>query len=229
MISVVTSITGGKDTLIENQCKGNARWIAFLGRENLWNSKDWEIKLAYAKFNSARRNSRIHKILIHKYVDTQYSLWLDGNLQLLVPPQTLIEKYLKNHDIAVFKHPTRDCIYAEATECAKRGLDNVETIIDQAREYEVDGYPKHRGLGEGMFILRRHTPKVEAFDNAWWAEYCRHSVRDQISFMYALDTVGLRCNFIDEQFLTHKEEGRERWIRGGIIEIVPHLTPQYEV
>lgn len=229
MISVVTSITGGKDTLIDGQVKGDAQWTAYLGRENLWSSTDWDIKLAYDKFNSARRNSRIHKLLIHKYVNTQYSLWLDGNLKLLVPPQILIEKYLKNHDIAVFKHPTRDCIYAEAIECAKRGLDNVETIIEQARAYEIDGYAKNRGLGEGMFILRRHTPKVEAFNNAWWAEYCRYSVRDQISFMYALDKTGLRCNFIDDQFQTIKEGDKERWIRGGIIEIVPHLTPQQEI
>ena len=224
MISVLTSITGGKDNVYDGQCKGDAQWIAYLDDSIIRHSDDWEVRPAYNLFTSDRRNSRVPKILPHQFVDTEYSLWIDGNEKLLVTPESLVEKYLKDHDIAVFRHPTRDCLYDEAKECAVRGLDNVETIIAQAVKYEKLGFPKHKGLAECNFILRRHTPKVEQFNNYWWSEYCRHSVRDQISFMYALDKAGLRCTIIDEQF---KEDGG-RWIRGGAVEIIPHLTPQPE-
>lgn len=219
-ISVITSLVGGKDHLSRGHVKGKAKWIAYV--DELTYSDDWTIEKAYDKFKSARRNSRIPKLLIHKFVDTEYSIWLDANIKLLISPEEVIHRYLKDHDIATFTHPIRDCIYDEAMECAKRGLDDPEVIIEQARAYEIDGYAKHRGLGECMMIVRRHTPKVEAFNNTWWAEYCRYSVRDQISFMYSLDKVGLTCNFID----VHFREEKGKIVRGDIIELVPHLTVQ---
>jgi len=219
-ITVVSSITGEKDESVENQTRGSAKWVMFAASP--WVSNTWSIKKAYDRFRDSRRNSRIHKILIHQYADTKYSIWIDGNISLLVPPEELIEKYLANHDLAIFKHPNRDCIYDEAIVCAKRGLDNPETIIEQAKKYEDSFYAKHKGLCECGVIIRRHTKKVEEFNNAWWSEYCRHSVRDQISFMYAVDKVGLRINQIDEQFVIYKEDTGERYIRGGIVEIFPH-------
>src|SRR5690606_11150176 len=104
------------------------------------------------------------------------------------------------HDIAVFKHPQRDCLYDEATVCALRRLDDPETIIEQVKTYEDRGFSKHKGLCECGIILRRHTPRVERFNEVWWSEYSRHSRRDQISFMYAADKVGLRVNQIEDYF-----------------------------
>ncbi len=219
-ITVITSLCGKKDNLIHNQCKGEALWKAYLDEDYL--SDTWDIKTAYDKFKSPRRNSRVPKLLIHKFANTEYSIWIDGNIKLLISPEELIKRYLKNHDIAVFRHPVRNCIYKEAIECAKRGLDNVETIIEQAKSYEIEGYPKEKGLGECMMILRRHTPQIESFNNAWWTEYTRFSVRDQISFMYALSKAKIECHFIDEQFRMEND----RYLRGDILEIIPHLTDQ---
>lgn len=216
---VFTSITGGKDNLVEKQVQG-AEYFAFV--DEIKPSKTWKQISVYDKFKSDRRNSRIAKIIPHKYFKTEYSIWIDGNLSLLKPPQELIDKYLDGYDIAVFKHPVRNCLYKEAIECAKRGLDDPESIIEQVKSYEDEGFPKEYGLGENMMILRRHTPKVERFNNAWWTEYCRYSVRDQLSFMYCADKVGLPVNLIDEQFI--EKDGK--WIRGDIVEIVPHLTEQ---
>ena len=201
---------------MDNQVTGKAKFKAYVDSKQWGNT--WAINEACTKFKDNRINSRIHKILIHQYVDTEYSIWIDGNITLLVTPEEMIEKYLKDTDIAVFKHPVRDCIYDEATECAKRGLDDPEVLIEQAVTYENDGYAKHKGLCECGVILRRHTKKVEQFNNAWWSEYTRHSKRDQISFMYAIDKVGLRVNAIPEQFI----EIDGRFIRDGVVEIIPH-------
>jgi hypothetical protein len=41
-------------------------------------------------------------------------------------------------------------------------------------------------------ILRRHTPAVAAFNEAWWAEIQAGSRRDQVSFTYVAWKLGLR-------------------------------------
>ncbi len=215
-ITVFSSICGGKDDIIDNQPKG--KYVMFLDRP--YSSETWEIKKAYDRFKDPRRNSRIPKLLSHQFIDTEYSLWIDGNLQLLSTPDVLVERYLKDHDIAVFKHPTRDCIYGEAAKCAVAKLDDPEVIIEQVMTYEKAGYAKNKGLCECMFILRRHTRKVQQFNDAWWSEYSRHSCRDQISFMYAADKVGLRVNAIDMDWILNKEN---KGVRGDIIKIAPHV------
>ena len=39
-------------------------------------------------------------------------------------------------------------------------------------------------------------PQVEAFNNAWWAEICRGSKRDQISLPVVVHKLGLKAKHI---------------------------------
>lgn len=216
-ITVLTSITGGKDNLVDDQKKGDARWLAFTDGE----SKTWEIKSPPSVFKDARRNSRMPKLLSHQYSDTEYSIWMDGNMRLLKPPELLVKRYLKDHDMALFKHTLRDCIYGEATRCAVAKLDDPEVIIEQVVKYEKQGYPKNKGLCECGFIIRRHTPRVKEFNNLWFSEYARHSVRDQISFMYALDSVGIKVNFINEPWRMANDGYSV--LRSDFLQMYPHV------
>jgi hypothetical protein len=193
-ITVFTSITGGKDHLRENQVTDGAKFIAYVSERQ--GSKVWEEREAYNRFRSDRRNARAPKILSHHYCDTPYSLWLDGNIALREKPARIVEEWLVDHDFAVFKHPDRDCLYEESTFCAERELDDPKVIIAQAAKYKAEGFAMRKGLAESSVIARRHTTKVIEFNNAWWSEFCMHSVRDQLSFMYAADKVGLRINWI---------------------------------
>lgn len=191
---VYTSLIGERDSLREDQEWGDARWLAF--SDARFTEGDWELRHPYSKFASGRRNSRAPKLLAHQFINADYSIWLDANIALKVDPQKLVDEWLKDHDIAAFKHPERKCVYEEATVCAVHKLDDIEAIIEQAKKYEDAGYGKNRGLAECNVIVRRHTSKVARFNESWWAEWCRGCVRDQISFPYALDQVGLSCNFI---------------------------------
>lgn len=215
-ITVLTSITGNKDPLQEKQAVGNAQWLAYTNLE----SKTWETRTPPFLFKDDRRNSRAPKILSHLYSDTEYSIWIDGNMSLLKPPEKIIKRYLGDHDLAVFQHPKRDCIYDEAMRCAKANLDEPETIIEQVSRYEKTGYAKHKGLCECGVLIRRHTKKVIEFNNYWWSEYTRGSVRDQISFMYSVERVGLRINKIDAPWFLDESGVNAR--RSDFIKIVPH-------
>ncbi len=201
-IIVYTVITSGKDSVREQKYPV----MRFID--------------SYDKFKDPRRNSRIQKILAHQYINAEYSIYIDGNVKLLADPQLLVDKYLKDCDLATYRHPNRNCIYDEAMECAKRKLDDPEIIIEQAQTYEDAGYAKKKGCCECGIILRRHTPKVEEFNNAWWSEYCRHSKRDQISFMYAVDKVGIQINMIPDYFLV---TGKDSAIKqSGEFDIITH-------
>lgn len=214
--TILTSITGKKDYLVEDRAYGNH--LAYLG--DMQYSETWNIRKAPDLFKDPRRNSRLPKLLPHLYCETEYSIWIDGNMSLTKPPEELVERYLSQHDIALFKHPKRDCLYEEALRCAKAGLDDPETIIEHVSRYETEGYSKHKGLYECGFILRRHTPKIIEFNNQWFSEWIRGSVRDQISFAYAADKVGLRINGIDAPW--ELDSGGINVLRSDFIKMVPH-------
>ncbi len=131
----------------------------------------------------------------------------------------MVEKYLGDYDMAVFSH-SRDCIYDEADEVTKLGLDKVETIKEQMAYYMYLEYPKHRGLAQGGIIIRRNNQKTQDFNEAWWADYCRFSRRDQLSLMPAIDKVGLRVNFIPGQWYQYANCA----VIGDAVQIVSHLN-----
>ncbi len=168
--------------------------MAFVDRH--YGSMTWEEYPSYDCFKSKRRNSRAPKIIPHQFVECDFSLWMDARVALKVPVGELITTWLDDCDLAVFAHKQRYCIYDEAAECARRNLDRAECIEAQISMYKRCGYGVNLGLADCSIILRRSTKPVETFNNYWWAEYCRHSVRDQISFMYAAWQSGLKIKMI---------------------------------
>jgi len=199
-VTVITSIIDGRDHLREDQRTGGARFVAYVNAVH--DTTTWEQRPAYDGFLSARRNSRAHKILSHQFCDTVYCIWIDGNVALRIEPASLVQKVLGRFDFAVFKHPERSCIYEESDSCILRGLDDPAIIRRQMAKYANNGYEHDQGLAEANVIIRRHTKPVIEFNNSWWAEYCSHSVRDQISFMYAAAQVGLRINWLSPTVFT---------------------------
>ncbi len=134
-------------------------------------------------------NAKLYKILAHQYIDSDISIWVDGNITLLCSPQQLVDEFLGDADIGVFKHPFRNCIYQEGEELKKiMKLKQQHPIINkQIENYKSLGYPDNNGLFENGVIVRRHSRMVEEFNNAWWAEICRWSYRDQLSFPVVLN------------------------------------------
>jgi SAM-dependent methyltransferase len=155
-------------------------------------------------FVNNSRNSRIIKILSHKYVDSEISIWVDGNIYLLKTENDIINEWLKDADMALFKHPIRNCIYDEqqAIKDLKRITDKNElNILDnQIDFYKQQGFPKNcNTLAETGIIIRKHNEKVIRFNENWWAEISRWSYRDQISFpiIYEKHKNDIKINFIE--------------------------------
>lgn len=215
-IEIITSIVGGKDWLRDEQNKGSAVFTAFMDKPQ--DTKTWNIKPAYDRFKDSRRNSRIHKLMIHKYSDADVTIWIDGNVELIMSPDEIVEKYLKDYDMVMLPHGSRDCIYDEALVCAQLKLDDPEVIIEQAKHYEDNEFAKHKGLYSGYFIVRRNNEKTRNFNEYWWADYCRFSRRDQIALMPALDKAGININVPPFKWEIHNGFAT----MGGVVRMFQH-------
>lgn len=194
-VVVYTAITGRYDSLKEQpaSARADADFVAFLDEPR--RSRTWQWRAIHAASDDPARNAKIHKVLPHKYFpEVRYSLWLDGSVRILSPHsiRPLIQLYLADYDLVVFPHRNRTCVYQEASVCLHRRLDDPEVIWAQVCRYQREDYPPNAGLAECAVILRRHTPAVNAFNEAWWNEITRGSRRDQLSFPYVARKVGLR-------------------------------------
>ena len=207
-ITVYTSIIGDYDNLRPpaGPAAGDPRadFVCFAD-EPIPTPAPWRLQPAPEPYpGDTARNSRMAKILSHLFVTTEYSIWLDGNLELLARPSALIDRWLKDADLAVLRHHYAhfddqgfDCIYKEAETCIKRRMPEAEAIRRQAAAYRADGHPVHGGLYVGGFILRRHTPAIRRLNEAWWHEIVTRSARDQISLPYVLQKCGVPVSVIE--------------------------------
>lgn len=198
---VYTAITGDYDGLKElpELSRKGVECVAFLDRERIKTDPTfWSIKKAHAEFKDQNRNAKIHKIMPHLFFpDKEYSLWLDGSCRIEFPftVERLIDIYLSDADLAVFKHPIRNCVYQEANACISAKLDDPDVIREQVNRYTKENYPSNFGLAECSVLLRRHTPAMKAFSELWWNEIKRGSRRDQISFNYVAHKTGLKIQY----------------------------------
>jgi hypothetical protein len=198
---IYTCITGDKDTLSEDINVKGAKAVCFTDDPTM-KSEKWEIRLIPNLHKDIRRDSRTVKMLPHIFFPSaEYSLYLDGNIISKVPMQRMIDEYLVDDDIAVFKHHTRDCLFDEAKECIRLGLDDTNAIEQHIARYE--GFPKHKGLYQCGVILRRHTPKIKRLNEAWFAQYMTGCKRDQVSFPYVIEKEGISINAIDSFAYLH--------------------------
>lgn len=181
-ITVVTAITGGKDTLKPQPEYPGVEYVAFVDTNVI--SDQWITKKACDKFKEPVMNAKIHKILAHTYITTPYIIWIDGSITLKRDPRELI-KLMGNKDFAFFKHPGRDCLYEEAAVCVEMNKGNVTEIAEQVREYARRDIKEHQGLSELTCFIRKNNARANQAFEKWWVEVTRFSSRDQISFPVA--------------------------------------------
>jgi len=157
----------------------------------------WEIRIVKPEYENLRRESRKYKILSHRFFkEYDYSIYLDGRFTITSDLSKYIEDWLGKNDLAVLKHPKRDCLYMEAKACIEGGLDDSLLIQEQIKRYRKEGYPEHNGLTAPGFIIRKHTKKIQKFNEMWWNEVKNFSFRDQISFCYVIFKYNLNYSII---------------------------------
>ena len=172
-----TAIIGSYDTLKRAPETGDT-FIAFIDGKTKKVVRPWEIVRPSFSFHTSMLTAKWFKMMPHRlFPDCEYSLWVDGSVEIIRKETVaqLVAKYMQDADIVLFKHRKRNCIYDEAWECIRKRRDNKAIIYQQVNKYTQDNYPSNNGLAEATILLRRHTPKVNAFNEAWWEEVCNYS------------------------------------------------------
>ena len=171
--------------------------------------KDIKVFSEYNKFVSPVMNAKIYKVLAHKYLDCDVSIWVDGNIYLNAPATEFVKLFLGDNDIAFFRHYKSKSIEWELKWIKyvwrSRNRAVYEEAIKQAEHYEQIGLPAKEDMAMGGLIIRRHNKIVERFNEAWWAEICRWGQRDQLSLPMILKSMPeLKVNRINEDIKNNK-------------------------
>jgi len=223
-IAVVTAIAGGFDHLHEPEFKDdNVDYFAFTDfgtKSNVWKV----IPIGYSHFRESRMIAKKYKILIHKFVDYDYILWVDGSLVLKGNITNFVNKFLGNGvDIALYSHRYRNCPYEEHIASAQNTQhakgEPISIRRNQIRRYEAEGLPKKFGLYECTLILRKNNKKVRNFNEQWWDEILFGSSSDQVPFMYILwKNPDIKVNAIapgdahNNEIAYYVEHGRDKYV-----------------
>ena len=204
---VYTSITGKKDELLEQKKYPDVEYVAFLDEDK--KSDIWKIEKTDNQIEDPYLRAKYYKILPHKCLKTDVSLWIDGNIRLKIDPTELF-KHLADSDIVLFKHNLRQCSYMEAVVVASLGYEHYDKVEKQMVRYKKEGFPVNYGLTYNGFILRKHTPQVEDLCEFWWKEIVNNSRRDQLSFMYSCWKLGIKPKIVPIGDVHHENEVYER-------------------
>ncbi len=143
---------------------------------------DIKMFTAYDRFKDPLMNAKIYKVLFHKFIEDEYSIWVDANVHLKHEEEWYYD-LLEDKGIAVATHPATKNFIEEADLCKRVGRGVPEEIDEQVQHYKNHAFNNEK-QPQCCMLIRRNTPKMRELCEAWWAEICRYSYRDQISFPY---------------------------------------------
>jgi len=182
---IYTVLTGGKDNLREQPKFKGWEYLAFTDRE--YDSKTWKVIQYPSEQTDLRRKSREPKIRPELYFNYDKSVYIDANIDLLVNP----DEYIKE-GIGLSSHPFWQCIYREASEIIKRGLDQPTNVQKSLELYKKIKYPPNNGFYANYIIARQRSKKIYQLDKMWQLRYNEGSVRDQMTLLYCMEVIGIK-------------------------------------
>lgn len=158
----------------------------------------WQVRTMTRKDGwSFRKMARWCKIMAHEHLpNADVTIWVDGNVRLMMPPTQAIRRWLGDADLAIFNHYDRRCLYQEALFCRKKGKGRAKRLAAQMQAYRRAGMPQNWGLAETKCVIRRNTPAMRQFNKLWWSEIDHHSVRDQVSLPFVCWKLGIKWKVI---------------------------------
>ena len=200
---VYSCLTGGYDYIRPVICDNDIDFIMFTDTEE----QDWPENTGWTfrKVNNSFADTphmlnRYYKLHPHIVVpEYETSFYIDTNIQIL-NTASLKERNKELTDsniyIAASKHPDRKCIYEECKAVVKFNKIKKKEAQSHKAFLISEGYPKDNGLFENNLIWRKnHDGNATLLMNKWWDILNQEglSKRDQLSFVYVLWKLGLKC------------------------------------
>ncbi|KAG6469450.1 hypothetical protein ZIOFF_074167 [Zingiber officinale] len=163
-------------------------------------------------YEDSRRNGKVPKLLLHRlFPNAQFSIWIDGKLQLVVDPYQILERFLwrENYTFAISRHYRRFDVFEEAEANKAAGKYDNASIDYQIEFYKKEGLipyslsklPITSDVPEGCVIIREHIPITDLFTCLWFNEVDRFTSRDQISFSTVRDKIMSQVDWTINMFM----------------------------
>lgn len=192
-IAVYTCVTGNYDKKILEPFVKVENIDFYLFTDNTEKQSEyWSIKAIPEKINKKYNNILKNRYLkMHPYElfeNYDYSIYIDGNVQVMSDLTDLVFSINKSVGIAMHKHQFRDCICDEIEACKIKKKGNYREMKKQVQKYIENGFPKKFGMLEATIIITDLKNKVaKKLLNEWWVEFISNgSLRDQISLQYVV-------------------------------------------
>lgn len=190
-----TALIGSHDLLAEQPTAATSqcRYICFTDDPELVSSS-WEVVLVDRRFSLDHvRSARRLKILGHDLLEEfDESLWIDAKVLLVEKPETILDDWLAEHDVAIPWHSYRADLVDEFRAVVTDNLDEPTRVWEQLAHYELS-HPDlldQRPLWTGI-MARRRGAELTRVMTTWYEEVLRYSRRDQLSVQVALSGSGL--------------------------------------
>ncbi|WP_162910270.1 glycosyltransferase domain-containing protein [Azohydromonas sediminis] len=194
---VYTCVTAGYDKVAPVSAAWQCRFVLFHdGSVEI--PAGWEgRRLNVAGLRGASLN-RYAKMLPHRLgLQGELSLYVDGNVFFKRDPAERIRSVLAEAKMAAFRHPQRDCAYAELRENLRLGFIGPGQAWRHVRKFRHGKLPRKGGLFEANVLFRRHTdPQVVALDELWWSLWQDGLGRDQPLLSAALWATGMNVSAV---------------------------------
>lgn len=164
----------------------NFKYVCFT--DNQQKSEVWECRPLVRKFSNPTLTARYHKIQAWKHIDAENYVWQDGNAEILPKMGEFLKTFNRpKHDMKFFRHPSRNCIFAEAKAIIQLKKDHEAVVNKQIEEYKL--HPKNYGLF-ATYIFYYNRQLLHVLDR-WWKILEPRSIRDQLSLPIAIHESGL--------------------------------------
>ena len=144
------------------------------------------------------RSERFLKIVGHPALaGYDRTLWVDNAVELRALPETFVDGWLEEADVAAPVHTFYRSVLDEAQASIDLGKDDHLRVFEQLAHY-VDSSPTAIEANPHWTALlaRRRTPRVEVAMTTWWEHVLRFSRRDQLSFGVVMAASDLRLHSV---------------------------------
>lgn len=199
-VIVYTCIFGPYDNVMEPLCVDpNCEYYIFtdqnISPNSIWRKAD--ISLIPNSCDTNAKKNRYVKMFPHKFFNCKYSIYLDGNLQIVGYPSKLVQNRLNECATGIAMHlaPRENCIYEEAANVCHVGKITYQEKNNVLKMYKDINMPRHFGMCECNVIVRDHyNYNMIKIMEKWWNHYCNGVKRDQLYFTYTLFELGFKFN-----------------------------------
>lgn len=201
---VYTAIIGGNyDNLLQPLVTDlDVKYVCYVKKGSKTESMNgvWEIReMTYENKDNTRvaRYAKMHPHIL--FPDYDYSLWIDGNIQIVDKELfSIIDgKIDDNIKISSMSHPHVNCCYDDAMICIAAKKDKTWRILEQMVYLKMHGFPKNYGMYETNVFFRNHTSeKIIQFNEQWWYLLSHMSRRDQLGCTYSMWKQGLPMDYL---------------------------------